>query len=263
MAAPHLPPDMLLVPALLILTAGAAASADFLPQQPEALIDGQVMAVCYSGFRRGQHPDRGEGAKNPSREEILEDLRLLEAAGFRFLRLYDSRENSRTVLELVRAEKLPIKVMLGAWLDAETSTHGSCAWVTEEVPADKLAANRAANDEEVGRAIELARSYPDVVAAVNIGNETLVDWNDHRVPVDRLVDLLQRAREALDQPVTTAENYAAWVRDAKELAGAVDFAGVHTYPVWENKTLAEAMAFTRENLTAVQQALPGVPLAVV
>ena len=46
MAAPHLPPDMLLVPALLILTAGAAASADFLPQQPEALIDGQVMAVC-------------------------------------------------------------------------------------------------------------------------------------------------------------------------------------------------------------------------
>jgi exo-beta-1,3-glucanase (GH17 family) len=131
------------------------------------------------------------------------------------------------------------------------------------VPADKLAANRAANDEEVGRAIELARSYPDVVAAVNIGNETLVDWNDHRVPVDRLVDLLQRAREALDQPVTTAENYAAWVRDAKELAGAVDFAGVHTYPVWENKTLAEAMAFTRENLTAVQQALPSVPLAVV
>ena len=137
---------MLLAPALLILAAGAAAAADFLPQKPEALIDGQVMAVCYSGFRRGQHPDRGEGAKNPSREEILEDLRLLETAGFRFLRLYDSRENSRTVLELVRAEKLPIKVMLGAWLDAETSTHGSCAWVTEEVPADKLAANRAAND---------------------------------------------------------------------------------------------------------------------
>ena len=263
MAAPHLPPDMLLAPALLIFAAGAAAAADFLPQKPEALIDGQVMAVCYSGFRRGQHPDRGEGAKNPSREEILEDLRLLEAAGFRFLRLYDSRENSRTVLELVRAEKLPIKVMLGAWLDAETSTHGSCAWVTEEVPANKLAANRAANDEEVGRAIELARSYPDVVAAVNIGNETLVDWNDHRVPVGRLVGLLQKAREALDQPVTTAENYAAWVRDAKELAGAVDFAGVHTYPVWENKTLAEAMAFTRENLTAVQQALPGLPLAVV
>lgn len=254
---------MRLVPAMLILAAGPLRAADFAPQAPEALVDGQVAAICYSGFRSGQHPDRGAGAKNPSREEILEDLRLLAASGFRLLRLYDSRENSRTVLELVRAEKLPLQVMLGAWLDAEVSTHGSCAWVTEEVPAEKLAANRAANDEEVDRAIELARAYPDVVAAVNIGNETLVDWNDHRVPVGRLVELLQRAREALDQPVTTAENYAAWVRDAKELAGAVDFAGVHTYPVWENKTLAEAMAFTRENLAAVQQALPGVPLAVV
>jgi len=253
---------MRLTAAVLIFVAGVATAADFLPQKPEALFDGQVLAVCYSGFRRGQHPDRGEGAKNPSREEILEDLRLLEAAGFRFLRLYDSREHSRTVVELVREEKLPIKVMLGAWLDAETSTHGSCAWVTEEVPADKLAANRAANDEEVDRTIALARSYPDVVAAVNIGNETLVDWNDHRVPVDRLVELLQRAREALDQPVTTAENYAAWVRYAPQLAGAVDFAGVHTYPVWENKTLAESMIFTSQNLAAVQQALPGIPLAV-
>ena len=64
MAAPHQPPDMLLAPALLILTAGAAAAADFLPQKPEALIDGQVMAVCYSGFRRGQlalrEPDAGD-----------------------------------------------------------------------------------------------------------------------------------------------------------------------------------------------------------
>lgn len=240
----------------------ATAAADFVPQDRDALLNGEVLAVCYSGFRRGQHPDRGQGAKNPSRHEILEDLRLLGKAGFRLLRLYDSRENSRTVLELIREEKLPMKVMLGAWLDAETSTHETCAWVTEEVPAEKLAANRAANEEEVARVIELARSYPDVVAAVNIGNETLVDWNDHRVPVDRLVTLLQKARAALDQPVTTAENYAAWVRYGKELAGAVDFAGVHTYPIWENKSRAEAMVFTRENLAAVQAAVPGVPLAV-
>ena len=42
----------------------------------------------------------------------------------------------------------------------------------------------------------------------------------------------------------------------------VDFAGVHTYPVWEKKTLAQAMAFTVQNLAAVQQALPGIPLAI-
>ena len=31
-------------------------------------------AICYSGYREGQHPDRGDGAVNPSREEILQDL---------------------------------------------------------------------------------------------------------------------------------------------------------------------------------------------
>lgn len=249
---------------VVLILAAATTAAAFSPQQPPALIEGESLAVCYSGFRRGQHPDRGQGAKNPSREEILEDLEILAGpAGFRLLRLYDSRENSRTVLELIREKKLPLKVMLGAWLDAEVSTHGSCAWVTEPVPAEKLAANRLANEEEVGRAIALAREFPDVVAAVNIGNETLVDWNDHRVPVEQLVKYLQRAREALDQPVTTAENYAAWVRDAATLAGAVDFAGVHTYPVWESKTIEESMDYTRANLEAVQAALPDVPLAVV
>lgn len=247
----------------LVMAASLCAAADFSPQEKSALIEGQSLAVCYSGFRRGQHPDRGEGAKNPSRQEILEDLKILaDAGGFRLLRLYDSRENSRTVLELIREEKLPLKVMLGAWLNAEVSSYGSCAWVGAPEPEEMLQANRAANEEEVKRAIALAREFPDVVAAVNIGNETLVDWNDHRVPVERLSGFLQEARDALEQPVTTAENYAAWARHGKELAGVVDFAGVHTYPVWEKKTLAEAMSFTRENLCAVQQAIPGVPLAI-
>ncbi len=253
---------MRLVAAILAMTIGPAAAADFVRQDRTALVGGQVLAVCYSGFRSGQHPDRGQGAKNPSRQEVLEDLRLLVRAGFRLLRLYDSGQNSRMVLEIIREENLPLKVMLGAWLDAETSTHETCAWVAEEVPGEKLAANRAANGRAVENVIKLARLYPEVVAAVNIGNETLVDWNDHRVPVDRLVSLLKKARAALEQPVTTSDNYAAWVRYSKDLAGAVDFAGVHTYPIWENKSRTEAMAFTRENLAAVQQALPGVPLAV-
>lgn len=248
---------------LLLATAALCPATEFAPQESSALLEGEHLAICYSGFRRGQHPDRGEGAKNPSREEILEDLKILaDGGGFRLLRLYDSRENSRTVLELIREEKLPLKVMLGAWLDAEISSYGSCAWVGAPEPEEKLRANRAANEKEVERAIALAREFPDVVAAVNVGNETLVDWNDHRVPVERLAGFLKQAREALDQPVTTAENYAAWARHGAELAAVVDFAGVHTYPVWEKKTLAEAMDFTRENLAAVQMAVPGLPIAI-
>ena len=48
-------------------------------QSPDKLLSGQVMAVAYSGFREGQHPDRGDGAVNPSDEQILEDLNILAA----------------------------------------------------------------------------------------------------------------------------------------------------------------------------------------
>lgn len=37
---------------------------------------GVVRGIAYSGFRDGQHPDRGEGAVYPSDGEILEDLEI-------------------------------------------------------------------------------------------------------------------------------------------------------------------------------------------
>ena len=33
---------------------------------PAELLAGETKAVSYSGFREGQHPDRGSGAVNPS-----------------------------------------------------------------------------------------------------------------------------------------------------------------------------------------------------
>jgi hypothetical protein len=58
-------------------------------QRPDDLVAGEVMAVAYSGFREGQHPDRGDGAVNPSDDEILEDLEILLAHDFKLIRLYD------------------------------------------------------------------------------------------------------------------------------------------------------------------------------
>ena len=83
-------------------------------QTPDDLLNGQVMAVAYSGFREGQHPDRGEGAVNPSDEQILEDLNILASHKFKLIRLYDSGENSATTLRLIQQHKLPIKVLQGA-----------------------------------------------------------------------------------------------------------------------------------------------------
>ena len=49
-----------------------------LPQLKSDLIHGEHWALSYSGFRKGQHPDRGDGAKNPSEAQIIEDLTILQ-----------------------------------------------------------------------------------------------------------------------------------------------------------------------------------------
>lgn len=238
------------------------AKAKFEPQSPTGLVVGEVMAVAYSGFREDQHPDRGAGAVNPSAEEILEDLEILAAHNFRLIRLYDSGASSLLTLELIRQHQLPIKVMLGAWLAAELSNHEGCPWLDEPIPAETLARNALENAAEVKRAIKLAQEFDDLVVAVNVGNEALVNWNDHMVPVDKVIAYVRAVKLAIDQPVTVAENYVWWTQDGAALAAEVDFLGVHTYPVWEEKTIDEGLAYTIENLQGVHAALPDKPIAI-
>jgi exo-beta-1,3-glucanase (GH17 family) len=220
------------------------------------------MAMSYSGFREGQHPDRGEGAVNPSDEEILEDLEIMLEHDFKLIRLYDAGENSVTTLELIREHNLPMKVLLGMWLQAEFSNHEGCPWLTEPIPDEELAANALANAAELQRGIDLANEYKDIVVAVNVGNEALVEWNDHMVPLETVIDYVRQVKAAIDQPVTVADNYEWWIQDGAPLAAEVDFIGVHTYPAWEDKSIDEAMPYTIENMVGVANALPGKPLAI-
>jgi len=251
--------------AVVLVAAGLAAPrvfADGLTQTPDDLLAGEVMAVAYSGFREGQHPDRGDGAKNPSAEEILEDLEILVAHEFRLIRLYDSGENSLATLELIRQHDLPIKVLLGMWLEAEFSNHEGCAWLDEPIPESELAANTLRNIAEVERGIDLALQFDEIVIAVNVGNEALVDWNDHMVPLENVIAYVRQVKAAIEQPVTVAENYVWWIRDGAPLAAEVDFVGVHTYPAWEEKDIDEALEYTIENMQGVHAALPDKPLAI-
>jgi exo-beta-1,3-glucanase (GH17 family) len=259
---PHRGRRTLLLAALLAGGMGGAQGAPIISQDPDALLVDQVMAVAYSGFREGQYPDRGDGAVNPSRAEILEDLQILVREGFGLIRLYDAGENSRTVLELIEEHDLPLEVLLGMWLDAELSNHEGCPWLTEPIPAEKLAANTIRNAEEVGRGIELANAYPDIVVAVNVGNEALVDWNDHMMSVEGVIAYVRRVKSAIEQPVTVAENYVWWINEGAELARELDFIGVHTYPVWEGRSIDEGLSYTIENIEAVHAALPDSRIAI-
>jgi exo-beta-1,3-glucanase (GH17 family) len=231
-------------------------------QTEQDLLAGETIAVAYSGFREGQHPDRGEGANNPSDEEILEDLELLRDNGFKLIRMYDTDENTQSTLELIRKHQLPIKVLLGMWLRAELSNHEGCPWLDEPIPDEELAANKLKNLAEMERGIELATEFEDIVVAVNVGNEALVDWNDHMVPLEKVIEYVRFVKSSIDQPVTVADNYEWWIRDGAPLAAEVDFIGVHTYPVWEDKRIGEALAYTVENIDGVREALPGKPIAI-
>ena len=257
-AISHFPVLSALLFSLVMACQTSTAQPGMVPlqQAPDALLCQARKAICYSGFRQGQHPDRGDGAVNPSADEVLEDLQILSRDdNFRLIRLYDARVNSETVLQLIKAHQLNIRVLLGAWLDAEVN-NPNCPWLPQPYSDDLLAANKVKNGQEVDRAIRLAKEYADIVVAVAVGNEALVSWNDHMVPVDSVIDYVRRVKQAISQPVTVCDNYDWWVKEGVHLAREVDFVSVHIYPIWEGKDVDEALSFGIDNLKAVRRALP-------
>jgi exo-beta-1,3-glucanase (GH17 family) len=210
----------------------------------------QGNAICYSGYRVGQDPNR---KVYPSVSEIREDLHILRKH-WRLLRLYDCSPHAERVLQVIREDRLPFGVMLGAYLGAEMNNFG-CPWggTYEE---DQLDANRGENAAEIDRLIALARQHEDIVFSVAVGNEATVDWTDHYVPVPRMVDYVRRVKAAVAQPVTFCENYVPWQHKLRELATELDFISLHTYPVWEYKHIHEALDYTKHNVASVAALYP-------
>jgi exo-beta-1,3-glucanase (GH17 family) len=213
-------------------------------------------AICYSGYREGQSPDT---RVYPSVAQIREDLHLL-SRHWQLLRLYDCSPHAERVLHVIHEDRLPLRVMLGAYLGAETNNAG-CPWGGTYVE-EQLAANRHENAAEIGRLIALARQHEDIVFSVAVGNECTVDWTDHLVPVSQMVEYVRRVKAAVTQPVTFCENYVPWQGKLMPLAAELDFISVHTYPVWEYKHIHEALDYTKDNVASVARLYPGKPIVI-
>lgn len=207
-------------------------------------------AICYSGFRDGQSPDSGIF---PSKTEIISDLELLQGH-WDALRLYACDTHTDRVLAVVAEQGFAFKVMLGAYIAAEVS-NTNCPW-GGEYPADELEANKRKNQREIERAISLANQYPEIVDVVSAGNEATVDWTDHLVSPESVTQYVALLQQHITQPVTFCENYVPWLGKLDVLAEQVDLISIHTYPVWEYKTIDEALAYTKENYAAVCQHHP-------
>ncbi|TNF61551.1 MAG: glycosyl hydrolase [Burkholderiales bacterium] len=213
-------------------------------------------AICYSGYREGQSPD---ARIYPGIEEIREDLHLL-ARQWQLLRLYDCSPHAERVLQVIREDRLPLRVMLGAYLGAEMNNFG-CPW-GGSYPEEQLEANRRENRAELERLVRLASDHADTVFSVAVGNEATVDWTDHFVPVPQMIDYVHWVKTRLSQPVTFCENYVPWQGKLKPLVAELDFISVHTYPVWEYKHIHEALDYTKENVASVARLYPDKPVVI-
>lgn len=202
-------------------------------------------AICYSGFRNGQQP----GGKSPSYDEVKEDLLLLQN-NWKYLRLYDCDVHAETVIQVIQKEKLDFKIMLGAYIEAEMNNFG-CPWGGGVYTEQQLEINCKKNNDKIERLIQWANLYPDIIFSLSVGNEACVDWTDHYVPVQRVLEFTLQVKKMALQPVTFCENYVPWLSKLKRVATEVDFISIHTYPVWEYKHIHEAIEYTSDNYEAV------------
>jgi exo-beta-1,3-glucanase (GH17 family) len=203
--------------------------------------------IAYGPHRDGQRP----GGPSPSRAQLAEDLALL-APRWSLLRLYSADATAEEVLALVRAQHLPVKVLLGAWIAREVEPGEGGAVV---------AGARDANRLQVETAVRLGNAYPEVVVGLIVGNETQVSWSDHRLPAETLIGWLRLARAGTVLPVATADDFGFWLEPGSErVAVEADFLVTHVYAMWNGQPLDGALAFTQAKYAAVAARHPGKPL---
>jgi len=183
-------------------------------------------AVCFSPYRPGQAPGT-IGKVQPSDEEIYSDLLLVQHY-WNLIRLYDSSPVAERTLRLIHEHHMPLRVLLGCWIDA-----------------DSIPANRALNLQEAARAIRLAKTYPDIVLAVNVGNETQVRWSAYRSDPHALIGYIRQVRGGISQPVSCADDYSYWeTPESKLISAELDFVMVNLYALWNGQPLSEAMKWS-------------------
>ncbi len=162
---------------------------------------------------------------------------------------------------MIKNEGFDFKVMLGAYIQAEMNNFG-CPWGGGVYSDETLKANKELNKRKIGKLIDLANNYPDIVNSLSAGNEACVDWTDHYVPVESVIGYVKMIKDGARQPVTFCDNYVPWLNKLVPLVKEIDFISIHTYPVWEYKNIHNALDYTIENYGLVANAHPNKPVVI-
>ena len=207
-------------------------------------------AINYSGYRNDQSPITKE---YPSKDEILEDLRILENQFF-YLRIYDCSEHAYRTLEVIRENNLNFKVMLGLSLHAEEN-HIDHPYFY--VYPDKLIKKfKDRNTQRIEEIVSLADQYQDIVSSISIGNEIRSIWSNHRLPISRMIEVAEYLKEKTSHPITYCEEYQIWIEELKPLGDVLDFISLHTYPAWQGCHIDAALDAAVKNYNEVKELFP-------
>ena len=229
---------------LIVVTLGAGCSLKQSDTMSSSLSEKRIFnpmlngewignGISYSAYRDGEGPGKGL----TSREHILEDLQII-AKRWNLIRVYGSDPQTQNILEVIEENDLPIRVLLGIWLDGHKSD--------------------AVNNEQVRLGIELANRFPEIVVAVNVGNEIFVFWSWHKIDdMDKVIGKIRQVRENIKQPVTVSDDYNFWNKpEAQKVADEIDFICLHGYAIWNKQLLKDGMAWTEATYRDIQKRHP-------
>ena len=184
----------------------------------------RIQGFAFSPYQADQDAVAGDF---PTEQQIDRDLALLQNRT-NAVRTYTTSGTIGKVPEL--AAKRDLNVALGAWIDAR----------------------RQHNETEVATAITLARQYNNVVRLI-VGNEVVLRGD---IPLSELFGYLDRARAAVQQPVSTAEPWHVWLKNP-ELADHVDYLAVHMLPYWEGVSAEASIDYIDSRVAELHKAFPG------
>jgi cellulose synthase/poly-beta-1,6-N-acetylglucosamine synthase-like glycosyltransferase/exo-beta-1,3-glucanase (GH17 family) len=184
----------------------------------------RIQGFCFSPYREGQSAML---KITPSEAEIESDLALL-ADKTHAIRTYTVEGVMGKVPSLAR--KYGLNVALGAWLDK----------------------NPDKNDIEIQTLIKVTRENYKNVVRVIVGNETLLrsDLNSKQ-----LAEYLDRVRQAVNVPVSTAEVWDLWGLHT-ELRDHVDYICIHLLPYWEKVSPDRALERSIDHYDMIKRTYP-------
>lgn len=193
---------------LLAVLAAGALGYWWLQGRPQAVPqpgDDRVECVSYAPYRKANETPF-DPTMRVTEARIAEDLRILGQRS-RCVRTYSVQQGLDAVPRV--AQQLGMTVLQGAWIGRD----------------------RAENEVELARAIEIANTYPSTVRALIVGNEVLLR---RELPPSELAGYIQRARRSTQVPVTYADVWEFWLVN-RSLAEHVSFVTIHILPYWEDE----------------------------